>query len=85
MVKPMGTRLDTAVIIRIVVPEFSASITSSGDSSFSTPYTSIVDADSFILAPSSLQASIEALVSLEIKGFLIFDFPSLSEERMIAL
>ena len=70
---------------RIVVPEFSTLITLSGTFKVSFPETINPLSVLFIPTPNSLHASIVAIVSLDIRGLIICEFPFAKEEMKMAL
>jgi hypothetical protein len=69
----------------MVVPEFSALSTSSGDSKVCLPLTYTISLSWIILTPIALHDETVARVSLEYKGFLIIDSPSTREDIAKAL
>src|SRR3989344_8137038 len=77
-------RAAIAEAIRMVVPEFDASI-SEGDFTSLIPFIVRLELSCIIVAPKLLHADMVALVSREYSTFLITLFPSASDAKKIAL
>jgi hypothetical protein len=84
-VYPFCTKADIAVKKRMVVPEFSILITSSGATRAVLPLTVIWSGRSTILTPKALHPLIVAIVSRDRNVLKSNDSPSASEDTAIAL
>ncbi len=85
IVYPFSTKADIAVKKRMVVPEFSILITSSGATKAVLPLTVIWSDRSTILTPKALHPLIVAIVSRDLNVLRSNDSPSANEDTAIAL